>query len=395
MHIHIDPVGGIAGDMFVAAMLDLYPNLEEGMLASLNSIDALKPVTLKVARHSDSVLTGKRLVVDAGFEHHQHARFSALFDCISASRFSVQVKAKALDILENLAQAEAAVHGVALEDVTLHEAGSLDSLADIVCSAYLIDAVGDASWSCGSLPAGNGTVNTAHGELPLPAPAVVELLKGCPVHNDGREGERVTPTGAALLRSLAPQYDKQRKPMTLVGVGHGFGTRDLPGLSNIVRLSAYEPLSEVAQFGKIAILTFEVDDQSLEDLSIGLEHLRMTRGVLDVIQIPATGKKGRLAVHVQVLTETQWVDDVAAMCLSETATLGVRVQIVDRMTVPRSLHTYEEDGEAVPLKLARRPDGTSTAKVEADYLQDKRHYGLRKNRKQKIEAELENDPPKQ
>ena len=392
-HIHIDPVGGIAGDMFVSAMLDLYPEHKEGMLKNLHCIPALHDIEVEITPHDDAVLTGKRFSVSGPDLGHHHAHYPSLLNKMTDSSMAQQTKDIASRILLNLAEAEATVHGVELDQVTLHEVGSPDSLTDIVCAAYLINAVDVSTWSCASLPAGNGRVNSAHGELPLPAPAVVELLKGYPVHNDGRDGERVTPTGAAILRSLSPQFTTKRSPMKLIGSGHGFGSATFQGISNILRLTAFEVQSHSTQYEKIAVLEFEIDDQTPEDLSIGLDRVRNFVGVLDVIQIPAIGKKNRMTVHIQVLASPEQVEEVAAKCLLETSTLGVRVSCVDRMTLRRAEVVHESGEAVVPLKVAERPDGQHTAKVESEHLSTIDGYRKRKRLKQAVEPEVERDPP--
>ena len=393
IHIHIDPVGGIAGDMFVSAMLDLYPEHKEGMLENLHCISALHEIEVEITPHDDSVLTGKRFSVSGPELAHHHAHYPSLLNEITDSSMTQQTKDTASRILLYLAEAEAAVHGVELDQVILHEVGSPDSLTDIVCAAYLINAVDVSTWSCASLPAGNGRVNSAHGELPLPAPAVVELLKGYPVHNDGRDGERVTPTGAAILRSLSPQFSTKRSSMKLIGSGHGFGSATFQGMSNVLRLTAFEAENKSTQYEKIAVLEFEVDDQSPEDLSIGLDQVRDFKGVVDVIQFPAIGKKNRLTVHVQVLASPEQAEGVAAKCLLETSTLGVRVSCIDRMTLRRAEVVHESEDALVSLKVAERPDGQRTAKVEAEHLSTIEGYRKRKRLKQAVEQQVESDPP--
>ncbi len=389
VHIHIDPVGGIAGDMFVSAMLDLYPEHKEGMLENLCCISVLDDIEVEITPHNDSVLTGKRFSVCGPDLGHHHAHYPSLLNVIANSSMTQQTKELASRILLYLAEAEAAVHGVELDQVTLHEVGSPDSLTDIVCAAYLINAVEVSAWSCASLPAGNGRVNSAHGELPLPAPAVVELLKGYPVHNDGRDGERVTPTGAAILRSLSPQFSTRRSSMKLIGSGHGFGSATFQGMSNVLRLTAFEDQYKSAQYENIAMLEFEVDDQSPEDLRIGLDRIHNLKGVLDVIQIPAMGKKNRLTVHVQILASPDQVEEVAAKCLLETSTLGVRISCIDRMTLRRAEVVHDSGDAVIPLKVAERPDGQHTAKVEAEHLSKIDGYRKRKRLKQVVEQQVE------
>ncbi len=393
-HIHIDPVGGIAGDMFVAAMLDLFPESLEDMLENLRCVPALKDIDARVESHSDSILVGRRFNISGPELDHHHAHYRELLSDITGSSMKDEVKNTASQILKNLARAEATVHGIEIDQVTLHEAGSPDSLTDIVCAAFLICTAGVSSWSCASLPAGNGTVKTAHGVLPLPAPAVAELLKGCPVHNDGREGERVTPTGAAILRTINPRFDSRRSSMTLSGTGQGFGSAAFQGISNVLRLTAYQETLDAVRYERVAVLNFEVDDQPLEDLSIGLERLRASPGVLDVIQIPAMGKKSRMTVQVQVLAEPEQIDEVASRCALETATLGVRVQTTDRLALRRDSLIHNETDTAVPLKVAVRPDGGHTAKVDSDHLVNTGGYSQRKSVKQAAELSVEKNLPK-
>ena len=393
VHIHIDPVGGIAGDMFIAAMLDLYPHLETAMRDNLRLVKELDEIEIQSLPFDDNVLVGRQFKVSGPGLSHQHSHYTTLAGILTASTMADEVKLKAGDILKRLALAEAVIHGVDLKDVVLHEVGSPDSLADIVCSAFLINAIDAATWSCSALPAGNGTVRTAHGDLPVPAPAVVSLLQGYPIHNDGRQGERVTPTGAAILQSLNPSFDTSRPAMTLAGAGHGFGNTTFTGLSNVLRLTAYQDIDEREKYEKIGVITFEVDDQTPEDLSIGLDRLRAANGVLDVVQIPATGKKGRLTVHVQVLTRFECVDEVAAMCATETATLGVRIATVERLVLERTSEVLKRGGTDILVKVARRPGGEQTAKVEADDLAQVGNFSQRKKVKQVIELEVESAEP--
>ena len=319
---------------------------------------------------------------------HSHAKYTTLKESIEQSRLPSTVRQKALCILELLAKAEAAVHGHRLDDVVLHEAGSVDSITDIVCAAILIVELGELNWSCDPLPRGNGFVDAEHGQLPLPAPAAVHLLAGYPLYDDGRKGERITPTGAAILRALNPSFEIQAHPMTLIGTGTGFGTSIFPGISNTLRIFAYRERGEI-NVEKIAVFSFDIDDQSPEELSVGLERLRNIQGVIDVIQTPAIGKKGRMSVNVQILANPNFKDAVVNACFRETATLGVRCQITDRYTLERQSIDYETADSVVPIKLANRPGGSKTAKVESDFLAEAGDYGQRKSLKQKSEQDIE------
>ena len=391
MHIHLNPVGGIAGDMFVAAVLDLFPNLEDPMMEALHKVDSLADINVRLVTHHDSVLTGRKFEVEEKNLDHPHTHYVDLRAQINDSELSVGARELACSILEHLAGAESVVHGIPLEQVTLHEAGSLDSLTDIVCSAFLIDALGPVTWSCDALPTGRGLVKTDHGELPLPAPAVAHLLTGCPVYDDGRFGERITPTGASILRTLNPEFNSRNYTMILSQIGTGFGNSRFQGISNVLRLIMYDDQASDLQNETVAVLEFEIDDQSPEDLSIGLDRIREMPGVWDVIQVAATGKKGRITMHVQILAEARYLKEIAVACTTETSTLGVRCRLSERFTVNRETILHEDGESIVPVKVAKRPGGTSTAKVEADYLGKAGNFSQRKQLKQKTEIDAEGE----
>ena len=366
-HLHLDPLGGLAGDMFVAAMLDAWPDLTEGAIGAVRAAGLPQSVAVAAHAHGDGVLRGTRFEVSAPDDHdeghhHEHTRFETLRARLKASDLGGGTLDRALDIFGHLARAEGAVHGVPISEVTFHEVGNWDSIADIVAAAHVIEQVDAAAWSAGSLPLGAGRVKTAHGLLPVPAPAVAELLKGFAFHDDGVGGERVTPTGAAILRHLAP--GARPAGGTLQRAGNGFGTRRLPGMSNILRVMAFE--TAAVQGDVVAELRFEIDDQTPEDLAVGLERLREAPGVLDVLQWPAFGKKGRMVAQIQVLAEISALDAVSTACFTETTTLGLRRQIVQRAILPRQASEQGAGEDVVRVKAARRPGGITTAKTEID-----------------------------
>ncbi len=274
----------------------------------------------------------------------------------------------ALGIFTRLAEAEARIHGTEPEHVSFHEVGAWDSIADIVAAAWLIAGIGAARWTVGALPLGSGRVRTAHGLLPVPAPATALLLQGFATIDDGIGGERVTPTGAAIVNYLCVPAGASRSPRRLAGSSHGFGTKRMPGISNCLRLLAFDrPESTGIATDRVAVLECEIDDQTGEDLAQAIEHLRARKGVLDVVQAPVFGKKGRMMVHLRVLAEEAAQDDIAAMIFEETTTLGLRRSLVERSILRRETACVESDGHTLRVKLADRPSGR-TAKVEADDL---------------------------
>ena len=392
--IHLDPVGGVAGDMFIAACIDAWPEMADEMMRLKTALDTPQDLVVEILPHNDGVLTGRRFVVrEPGDRHHRHVTFADLRALIEASRLPTAVQHRAVDIFARLAEAEAQVHGKPIEAVTFHEVGQWDSVVDVCGAALAIEALGPARWTVGSLPIGGGRVKSAHGPLPVPAPATTILLQGMVMHGDGIGGERVTPTGAAILSHLQPDYLAVTPPLRLQRCGTAFGSRRLEGISNILRIIAFEetafcePASVVGRLETIAVLSFEIDDQTPEDLALGLESLRAVDGVLDVIQVPAFGKKGRLTTHVQVLARSDQVSTVTKVCFNETTTLGVRLQEVRRAVLDRSCKNVYDDGAATQVKVVTRPGGHRTAKAEIDDLaQTTGGHARRQARRARAEA---------
>jgi uncharacterized protein (DUF111 family) len=227
---------------------------------------------------------------------------------------------------------------------------------------------------------GRGRVKSAHGWLPVPAPAVSLLLEGMSVIDDGLDGERVTPTGAAILRYLAVAQGARKPRLRMAAMGIGFGQRSFPQMSNVLRVLTFkaekperkeQAIDEAmgsAQHDFVSVIEFEVDDQSGEDLAAGIERIRALPGVLDVIQMPAFGKKGRMNAHIQVLAAQDAAEAAAQACFAQTTTLGLRIQHAERRCLVRSLRRQALGEDSIGVKLAQRPQGGVTVKVEADEL---------------------------
>lgn len=416
MHIHLDALGGVAGDMFAAALLDAFPEHQAGVSASVRAVDAR--IACAVRAHNDGILSGARFAVSApgevsgavsgpaphrhehpaphehphphphphdhghdhghehGHEHghdrarahgHGHRSWSEIRAALEAADLAPAVRAHALGIFGHLADAEARVHGIAVEAVAFHEVGAADSIADIVAAAHLIAALGTRSWSVSALPLGSGRVRTQHGPLPVPAPATTLLLAGFATLDDGVPGERVTPTGAAILCHLCGDDPGRGRPRGILGrTGIGFGTKVLPGLSNCLRALVLEENAAPGPGRRdLAVIAFEVDDQSGEDLATGLDRLRAEPGIVDVVQMPVIGKKGRMMARIQVLVRPESLEAAIAACFRETTTIGLRYHPVEGAVLERAARTVEHDGLSVRVKIVARPGGR-TAKAEAD-----------------------------
>ncbi len=408
MHIHLDPVGGLAGDMFVAAMLDAFPPLEPVVQDAVRAAGLPGRFRCDLVAHADHALTGKRFLVlenphshDHGHGHghahthththahphthdhapdpdHGHRPFAQIRAALETAPLAPGVRDHALAIFTFLAEAEAQVHGATPDTVSFHELGEWDSIADIVAAAAIIHALAPATWSLSPLPLGSGFVKSAHGRLPVPAPATTLLLRGLRVFDDGIGGERVTPTGAAIARHVSSLPGTASRDRTMLGTGLGFGTRILPGTSNCVRVLVFD----TAETGpnshgdSVISIEFEIDDQTPEDLAIGLDHVRAHPQVLDVVQAPVFGKKGRVAISVRVLCRSAAVDEVSALCFLETTTLGVRLLDVRRRTLARTASEVGVGARTLSMKHAERGSEVTT-KVEAESLRDVRGHAER------------------
>lgn len=416
-HFHLDPVGGVAGDMFVGALLDAFPGLTERVIAAVRAAGLHEAVRLGRVAYDDGVLSGSRFEVQLssdparapaptaghvhanGPHHHEHRHdhhphhhderaaadpdpvsWPVLHERLARSALPGPVRDRAIGIFAVLADAEARVHGKTPGEVTFHEVGAWDSIADIVAAACLIEELGPCTWSIAPVPLGSGRVQTAHGMLPVPAPATVLLLDGLRCFDDGRPGERVTPTGAAILKHLAPQAGMGTVPRVLQRVGYGFGTRRFEGLSNVLRVVEFAPVAAAHRHtDQVAVIRFEVDDQTAEDLALGLDRLRALDGVLDVSQMALTGKRGRLLSGIRILAIPTAMERVTAACFHETTTLGLRVQLVDRVVLERR---HAASAAGVRVKLAQRAAGPTAKAEAADLAAADGHEGRRMLRAQ-------------
>lgn len=263
-HIHLDPVGGIAGDMFIAALLDALPELKSLVLAEIAAVVPAARATAALVAGKSKGMAVQRFTVTvapddhAGHHHHHHHAedFRSLARRIDNAAINAETRRHALGILTRIAEVEARMHAVPLDQVHFHELADWDSLADVVGAGAIIGALPNTGWSIGPLPLGGGLVKTAHGRLPVPAPATSALLDGLPVTDDGISGERVTPTGAAIAAHLYDGMVCPRPDLARMGAqGMGAGTRDLPDRPNVLRalvLDLSPPDSRARTGGQVA-----------------------------------------------------------------------------------------------------------------------------------------------
>ena len=383
--IHLDLVGGLAGDMFVAALVDALPALEAPVLAALAALRPADSALPVFETQASAGLRARRFGLPRGYRpatrgpdwpigaNASHGTSSReIRDRIAAAPLSPATREHALALLATLTQAEADVHGTPLDAVHFHELADWDSVMDIVAAGCIAAELAQATWSSSALPLGNGRVRTAHGLLPVPTPATAALLSGYRWHDDGVGGERVTPTGAAILRHLVPpeRCGGSRVSGRLVGIGAGAGTRVLPGLPNIARALVFEavahPLAADIDGDTVAVLELDVDDMTGEEIALAADRLRAHAGVLDLSLGTRLGKKGRPLTEMRLLARADAAQAVARACFGETSTLGLRVREEHRHVLRRTDVRAQVDGRNVTVKLAQRPGGEITAKAAHD-----------------------------
>jgi pyridinium-3,5-bisthiocarboxylic acid mononucleotide nickel chelatase len=266
---------------------------------------------------------------------HEHGRtLPQIRGLLLQAGLTESARSLSLHAFELLAQAEARIHGVSVEEVHFHEVGAVDAIVDIACCAAAVDALGVAAWYCSSINVGGGFVNCAHGRFPVPAPATAELLKNLPVYSAQVQMELVTPTGAALLRAMDCRFDAMGV-MKTQAIGYGAGTRDPERFPNVLRVSLAEiEAKPLFNQDKVIVLECAVDDLSPQVLA-HTAQLAMEQGALDVMSSPVTMKKGRLGTLLTVLCKPELAGPLQQLIFRETTTLGIRVREEDRVILAR------------------------------------------------------------
>ena len=331
--LYLDCQAGISGDMTVAALLDLGVPLEY-LCAELDKLklppDSYKLSTSRTERQHLAALKFDVAVHDL----HTHRHYSGIDELISESGLSDGVKEQSRLIFRRLAEAEAKVHGVEIEQVHFHEVGAIDSIVDIVATAICLEYLQVEKIYASALPMGSGFVNTSHGFLPVPAPATAELLKGLPLHGYCGSGERVTPTGAAIVAALAIGFGKQ-PAMLLERIGSGAGGRDFPDCPNILRAFLGRNIEKTGG-DEVVVVEANIDDSTPEVLGYAMERL-FEEGALDVYFTPIQMKKNRPGVMLSFLCRPQQLDSLANLLLIETSAIGLRHYRADRIIMQRQI----------------------------------------------------------
>ena len=293
--------------------------------------------------------------------NHEHGRgLSEILEIIGKASISDTARKMAISIFEALGTAEAKIHATSIEKVHFHEVGAVDAMVDIVCASVGAEALGVDEIICSPLNVGGGSVECAHGTFPVPAPATIELLKNAPVYSTGIQAELVTPTGAAIVKTLATRFAAFPE-MKIEKSGYGAGSRDLPGIPNVVRLTLGEAQSTLAE--KTSSETITVLEANLDDLNPQVFGYVMDRlledGALDVFGMPVQMKKNRPGSLLTVLCKPEDANKLTQLIFTETTTLGVRRRDERRQTLARRWENVTTPWGEVRIKIASM-NGTVT-----------------------------------
>ena len=361
-HLHIDAFSGVSGDMFLGALVDTgvpLQTLEKGLKAL-----GIKGYRLREQQVIRNSLRATKVDVDIQKGFTKPLSLATIKKTLTNSRLPDTIRTQALQTFQLIAEAEGAVHGKSPGKVHFHEVGVIDSLVDIVGTLLGIAHLNVTTVSCSPINLGAGTIATAHGLLPVPAPAVAQMAQGIPVFSNGPTLELTTPTGMALIRSLSKNC-KTLPPLTPQTTGYGAGTADPEGWPNVLRLflGQEESVSPITS-ERIIQLETNIDDMNPQLYDQMMTHL-FDAGALDVTLTPTMMKRNRPGTIVSVVAWPKDLQVLTRILLSETTTLGVRVQDLKRAIVPRQVKTVRLPNGSIRIKIAEL--GNGQVKITPEY----------------------------
>jgi uncharacterized protein (TIGR00299 family) protein len=345
-YVYFDASSGVSGDMILGSFLDLGipPSAFKKKMAELRL-----PVEIEVRETKRASLRGLKVNVNVQRDKKIIRKWSDIQSLLKNRSFSSRIKNQAMDIFKRLFEAEARVHGRKFDEAHLHEAGADDAIIDIVGSCWLAQELDIHEFYSSPLNLGRGWVKASHGVLPVPPPAVGELLKNIPVYSEHVEHELVTPTGAAILSSLVKTF-LPFPELCYEKIGYGAGTKDFPDFPNILRVF-YGEASQFRVDKKIFMIETNIDDENPQILGHFLEKA-LKMGALDVFFTPVFMKKNRPATKLTLLVEPDRIDALIRAVFQETSSIGVRYFPVHRRVLERKIHKIPVLGEEIPIKAA-------------------------------------------
>ena len=372
---YFDCFSGASGDMILGALMDAGLPLEK-LKAELAKLK-LSHYDLKVEKVAKKSIAGSQaiVIVEEDHHHHHHRHLSDIRTILENSDLDNSIKEKSIGIFTRLAEAEAKVHQTTVDQIHFHEVGAMDAIIDVVGSVAGLAALGIEKIVCSALHVGAGTVECAHGTLPVPAPATVELIQGKPVYSTGVEGELLTPTGAAILTTLAAEFGPM-PAMTLETTGYGAGNADI-SIPNLLRIAIGEATEEIKglESERVAVMETSIDDMNPQIYDYLIEKM-LHMGVMDVFLVPLHMKKTRPGMLLTVLCKIEMMDQITDFLLAETTTIGVRWRIDHRMKARREIRTEKTTHGDIGFKIAKI--GDRTVNVSPEY-EDCKRVAMKKN----------------
>lgn len=354
--LYIEPFAGMAGDMFLAALIDLGdPRFTLDDLRALGNrlVSGEARITIETAWRGN--LSGKKLTVETPeSEHAPHRGYRDIETIVRGVDLPERVTERALAVFRRIANAEGHVHGCSPDEVHFHEVGAVDTIVDVVGAAYALERLGVTRVESSVPLTGTGTVKCAHGEMPVPTPAVAEILRGRAMLVAGGNGERLTPTGAAILAEIAPEFGALRA-FTPARIGYGAGHRDpKTGPPNILRVQLGSVPHVETQRALVSLAEVNLDDMTGEEIAFACERA-FEAGALDVWTVPIGMKKGRPGVVLSVLVRPEQRSQLESALFSSTSTLGIRWREMERSECAREVVAVEVEGRTVRVKVRTRP----------------------------------------
>jgi uncharacterized protein (TIGR00299 family) protein len=350
---YLDCFSGISGDMFIAALLDAGLPFEE-LKNTLGTLP-FSHYHLEIRREARKSISGTRFEVKSEEQKQVARNLETIREIILQGELSVTVKEKCIKVFNDLARVEGAIHNTPPEKIHFHEVGAVDSIIDIVGTMFGIEYLGIKTIFASQLPLGSGFIETAHGRIPIPAPATIALLRGMPVFDSGIQQELITPTGAVLIKNLVSSFGPM-PPMVVGTIGYGAGKRDLADRPNLLRILIGDLQSDEAT-ETVAVLEANLDDANPEWLGYVMETL-FEAGALDVVFCPVQMKKNRPGVQIQVVAQPDKRDALMEILFTESTTLGVRFQFTQRKVLVRSSEELDSPWGKIRVKRVLIPGGT-------------------------------------
>jgi pyridinium-3,5-bisthiocarboxylic acid mononucleotide nickel chelatase len=344
---YFDAFSGISGDMTVGALLDAGADWQalQAALASLNL-----GATCRVEKTKRKGIAASKFTVEYE-EQKKHRHLPHIEKIISAGDLPAKARDNALAVFRRLGEAEAETHGVPIEKVHFHEVGAVDSICDIVGACVALDSLGVEEIYCSRINVGSGTVETEHGTLPIPTPATARLLADRPIYSAGPETELATPTGAALITTLASGFGALPS-VRMLAQGFGAGDKDFPMQANVLRVLLGEK-ARAAEATSVTILEANIDDSTPQVLGYAMERL-FAAGALDVTLTPVFMKKNRPGTLISVIAAPEMAEELASVLFAETSTLGLRMIAAERRVLAREIAEVETSFGSVRVKYNDR-----------------------------------------